>query len=131
MSTQGEPSGAVVGHEEGLTEAEQAVIEAFVGMVRRGEIPLEQRGLGEANEGRKVSTEEKGPFEDDAEEKEGNGSLKLEILHGITAGGDGNEPVRRVTKVGASSMAGMRALSGNKRANDDEDARSQLSLPDS
>ena len=58
MSTQGEPSGAVVGHEEGLTEVQQ-----------------------------------KGPFEDDAEEKEGNGSLKVEILHGITAGGDGNEPV--------------------------------------
>ena len=40
----------------------------------------------------------------------------MEILLGIRYGGDGNKRVRRVTKVEASTMARMRALSGNKSA---------------
>ena len=41
MSTQDEQSGAIFGQDEGLMKEQQAMIQAFVGMVRRGEIPLE------------------------------------------------------------------------------------------
>ncbi len=41
----------VVGQEEGLTEEQQAMIQDFVGMVRRGEIPMDQGGLGATNGG--------------------------------------------------------------------------------
>ncbi len=56
------------------------MIQAFVGMVRLGQTPLEEGRLGETNEGRIHSTKAKDPSEDDGEEKEENESLKVEIL---------------------------------------------------
>ena len=81
MSTQGEQSGAVVGQEEGLSEEQKAMIQAFVGMVRRGEIPMDQGGLGATNEGAIDSTKAKDPNEADGEEYGGNGSLRVELQH--------------------------------------------------
>jgi hypothetical protein len=70
MPTQGEESGDVVGQEEGLCEEQQAMIRAFVDMVRHGEIPMDQGGLGETNKARIDSTKAKEHNEADGEEKQ-------------------------------------------------------------
>ena len=131
MSTQGEQSGTIVGQDEALSAEQEAMIKAFVGMVRRGEVPIDQGGLG-ASLGDKVdNTTAQDPLEAENDNEVENGSLRVELSHGIRAEGGEDLPVRRVTKVGASTIAGMRALSGNKRGNDDDDVRSIASLPNS
>ena len=131
MSNLEEQSGTLLGQSEGLTEEQQALIQAFVGMVKRGEVPTTQGG-NETNQGaRGNSTEANDPMETNEGEDDENGSLKVELLHGIRAEGDREETVRRVTRVRAPTMAGSGPLSGHKRPNDDDDARSQLSLPNS
>ena len=56
------------------------MLQAFKCMVRRGEIRVEQGGLGETYEGRIDFTMAKDPLEADGEQKEENGSPKVEIL---------------------------------------------------
>ena len=81
MSNLEEQSGTLLGQSEGLTEEQQALIQAFVGMVKRGEVPTTQGG-NETNQGaRGNSTEANDPMETNKGEDDENGSLKVELLH--------------------------------------------------
>ena len=80
MSNLEEQSGTLLGQSEGLTEEQQALIQAFVGMVKRGEVPTTQGG-NETNQGaRGNSTEANDPMETNEGEDDENGSLKVELL---------------------------------------------------
>ena len=87
MSTQGEQSGTIVGQDEPLSAEQEAMIKAFVGMVRRGEVPIDQGGLG-ASLGDKVdNTTAQDPLEAENDNEVENGSLRVELSHGIRAEG--------------------------------------------
>ena len=80
MSNLEEQSGTLLGQSEGLTEEQHALIHAFVGMVKRGEVPTSQGG-NETNQGaRGNSTEANDPMETNEGEDDENGSLKVELL---------------------------------------------------
>ena len=79
MSTQGEQSGTIVGQDEALTAEQEAMIKAFVGMVRRGEVPIDQGGLG-ASLGDKVDNiTAQDPLEAENDNDVENGSLRVEL----------------------------------------------------
>jgi hypothetical protein len=80
MSNLEEQSGMLLGQSEGLTKEQQALIHAFVGMVKRVEVPTTQGG-NETNQGaRGNSTEANDPMETNEGEDDENGSLKVELL---------------------------------------------------
>ncbi len=81
MSTQGEQSGTIVGQDEALSAEQEAMIKAFVGMVRRGEVPIDQGGLG-ASLGDKVDNiTAQDPLEAENDNEVENGSLRVELSH--------------------------------------------------
>ena len=118
-----------------LTAEQQAIVNAFAEMVRNGQIPVQtqapRRNEGGINNGEGGNGD---PNQvEDTQERLGDEmeteSLRINLQHGIRARDGAEETVRRVTKVRTSGEVG--GLSGRKRTNDDDEVRSQVSLPDS
>ncbi len=70
----------LLGQSEGLTEEQQALIQAFVGLVKRGELPTTQDGNETSQGARGNSTEANDPMETNEGEDDQNGSVKVELL---------------------------------------------------
>jgi hypothetical protein len=81
MSNVEEQSCTLLKQSEGLTKEEHALIHAFVGMVRRGEIPTIQGGNETNDEVRGNSTEANNPMKTKEGEEGEIASLKVELLH--------------------------------------------------
>ena len=95
-----------------LTAEQQAMVNAFAEMVRRGQVPVPSgepshiKGDLPLEEGDKRDSTQV----DDSRERLGDDmeieSLRVELQHGIRAPGGAVETVRRVTKVRTSDEAG-------------------------
>ena len=118
-----------------LTAEQQALVNAFAEMVRKGQVPIpnqaprDNEGGPSNGDGANVDSTQLDDLGDPNEEAMETGSLRISAQHGIRARDGAEETVRRVTKVNSSGVAG--GLSGRKRTNDDDDVRSQVSLPES
>ena len=95
-----------------LTAEQQALVNAFAKMVRKGQVPIpnqaprDNEGGPSNGDGANVDSTQLDDLGDPNEEAMETGSLRISAQHGIRARDGAEETVRRVTKVNSSGVAG-------------------------